>query len=79
MTQTATSASLAPLLAGYVYGDVSHDAMCRFDDLFEDATATALERQAFARFYLDALETGDHADALPHPGEVTGILSVARA
>lgn len=77
--QTAPFASLAPLLAGYVSGDVSDDAMCRFDDLFEDTSATALERAAFARFYLDALATGEHADALPHPGEVSGILAAARA
>lgn len=79
VTQTATSASLAPLLAGYLSGDVSDDAMCRFDDLFEDSAATALERAAFARFYLDALATGEHADALPHPSEVSGILAAARA
>lgn len=79
VTQTATSASLAPLLAGYLFGDVSDDAMVRFDDLFEDSAATALEREAFARFYLDALATGEHADALPHPAEVSGILEAARA
>ena len=77
--QTAPAASLAPLLAGYLAGDVSHDAMCHFDDLFENASATSQERQAFARFYLDALATGEHADALPHPSEVSGILAAARA
>ena len=79
VTQTATSASLAPLLAGYLSGDVSHDAMCRFDDLFEGAAVTAQERLAFVRFYLDALATGEHADALPDPSEVSGILAAARA
>ena len=79
VTQTATSASLAPLLAGYISGDVSYDAMCRFDDVFEDTSATAQERQAFARFYLDALATGEYDQALPHPSEVAGILAAARA
>ena len=79
MTQTAPSASLAPLLSGYLSGDVSHDAMCRFDDLFEDAAATALEREAFARFYLDVLAADETANALPDRAEVGGILGVARA
>ena len=80
MTQTVTApASLVLLLAGYLSGDVSHDALCRFDDLFEDAAATSRERQAFARFYLDALATGEHAEALPDPSEVSGILAAARA
>ena len=81
VTQTATLAppSLLPLLAGYIDGDVSHDAMGRFDDLFADAPATATERAAFAQFYLDALAAGEHADALPDPAEVAGILAAARA
>ena len=79
VTQTAPTASLVPLLAGYLSGDVSHDAMCRFDDLFEDTSATAQEREAFAHFYLDALATGEYADALPDLDEMTGILAAARA
>lgn len=79
MTQTATTTSLAPLLAGYISGDVSHDAMCCFDDLFDGASASALEREAFALFYLDALETGEYANALPDLDEMTGILAAARA
>ena len=66
-------------MRGYLVGDVSDDAMCRFDDLFQDTSATALERQAFARFYLDALSADEHSDALPHPSEVSGILTAARA
>lgn len=76
---SARPTSLALFLAGYVSGDVSDDAMARFDALFEDATASAEERAAFARFYLDALASGEYADALPHPAEVDGILAVARA
>lgn len=80
MTQvtTARPSALTDLLVGYIAGDVAHDAMDRFDD-FEDLAATAQERLAFARFYLDVLAAGDHAGALPSPSEVAGILSVARA
>ena len=79
MTQTAPSDALLPLLAGYVSGDVTHDAMCRLDDLFEDGSASALEREALAHFYLDALATGEYAHALPNVDEMAGILAAARA
>lgn len=67
------------LLSGYIAGDVDDDAMARFDDLFEDATATTEERLAFARFYLDVVATGELAEAIPSPVEVPSILAVARA
>ena len=79
MTQTAAPSTLVPLLAGYISGDVSLDAMCRFDDLFEDVSASASEREALAHFYLDALAAGDYAHALPEAAEVAGILDAARA
>ncbi len=81
MTQvtTARPTPFTALLAGYVAGDVSDDAMARFDDLFEDASASAQERLAFARFYLDVLATGDLAEALPAPDEMSGILSAIQA
>ena len=81
MPQLTTSrpSALTALLAGYVAGDVGETAMARFDDLFEDVAASAHERLAFARFYLDVLAAGDDAEALPDPSEVAGILSVARA
>ena len=75
MTATLSTPSLAPFLAGYIAGAVSDDAMARFDDLFEDANATPGQREAFAQFYLDALATGEYADALPTPAEATGILA----
>jgi hypothetical protein len=78
-TLTARPTALAALLAGYVAGDVTDDAMARFDDLFEDASASAQERLAFARFYLDVLAAGDDKEAIPHPSEVGGILSAIRA
>ena len=73
------SSDLSALLIGYVAGDVGDVAMSRFDDLFEDTSASAQERLAFARFYLDVLEAGDDAEALPLPAEVGGILSAIRA
>ena len=79
VTQTAPSATLVPLLAGYLSGDVSFDAMCQFDDLFEGVSVSASEREALAHFYLDALATGDYAHALPEVAEVAGILDAARA
>ena len=71
--------ALTALLAGYVAGDVSESAMARFDELFDGTSASAQERIAFARFYLDVLAAGDDADALPHPSEVDGILSAIQA
>ena len=79
LTPTAPLTATAELLAGYITGVVGDDAMARFDDLFEDTSATSAERRAFARFYLDAIEAGEEADALPVPAEVPGILAAARA
>lgn len=73
------SSALTALLTGYVAGDVNDDAMNRFDELFDDAGASAQERIAFARFYLDVLSAGDDKEALPHPTEVGGILTAIRA
>lgn len=76
---TARSTDLSALLVGYVSGDVSDTAMARFDDLFEGTSASAQERVAFARFYLDVLAAGDDADAMPHPSEIDGILTAIHA
>lgn len=75
-TATAQPHALTHLLAGYIAGDVSHDAMERFDDLCE--TASSQERLAFARFYLDAIASDDVA-ALPTADEAAGILAAVRA
>ena len=70
----------AVLLAGYIAGAVTDEAMSQFDALFEDSAATADERRAFARFFVDALQTGDLENALPTTAdEVAGILVAARA
>ena len=81
LTATAPHRSAhVALLTGYIAGAVTDEAMSRFDTLFEDSAATADERQAFARFFVDALQTGDLEEALPANGdEVSGILAAARA
>ena len=53
---TARPTALTALLTGYVSGDVTDAVMSRFDDLFEGTSASAQERIAFARFYLDVLD-----------------------
>lgn len=78
-TVTVRPHALTSLLAGYISGAIDDDAMTRFDELFEEASATAEERLAFAGYYLDALATDNAENALPSPNEVAGILDVARA
>lgn len=79
MTTTQRPNALTSLLAGYITGAVDDDAMNRFDDLFEDTAATAEERLAFARFYLDMLNSGEAMETPASLQEVTGILNAARA
>ncbi|MDT0631484.1 hypothetical protein RQM47_02635 [Rubrivirga sp. S365] len=70
----------AALLAGYIVGAVTDEAMSQFDTLFEDTAATADERHAFALFFLDAVQTGDIENAVPTTAaEAAGILVAARA
>ncbi|WP_412061473.1 hypothetical protein [Rubrivirga sp. IMCC45206] len=76
---TAHPSALTALLAAYVTGAVGEAAMAGFDDLFFETNASAAERLAFARFYLDALEAGEDADAFPTAAEVPGILGAIRA
>lgn len=79
-TATASRSAHVALLTGYIAGAVTDEAMSRFDTLFEDSAATIEERQAFARFFVDALTTGEMENALPRNGdEVKGILAAARA
>ncbi|WP_412069394.1 hypothetical protein [Rubrivirga sp. IMCC43871] len=81
MTHAVTTppSAFTALLAAYVTGAVGDAVMAGFDDLFAEADASAAERLAFARFYLDALEAGEDADAFPTALEVPGILNVVRA
>ena len=80
---TATAPRLSAhvaLLAGYIAGTVTDDAMSQFDSLFEDSAASPDERRAFARFFVDALQAGEVENALPTTAdEVVGILGAARA
>ncbi|MEM1116541.1 MAG: hypothetical protein AAF845_00035 [Bacteroidota bacterium] len=78
-TATQRPNAFTALLAGYITGKVDDDAMSRFDDLLEDTSATAEERLAFARFYLDVLNSGESIEDFPSLTEVTGILGAARA
>ena len=76
---TAHPSVFTALLAAYVTGAVGDAAMAGFDDLFVETDASAAERLAFARFYLDALDAGEDADAFPTAMEVPGILNAVRA
>ena len=70
--------SLALLLARYIAGEIAEAQLFGLSDLFDDADASAAERTAFARFYLDALaENGDVR--LPKTEELTALLALARA
>lgn len=79
MTTATRPNALTALLAGYISGAVDDDVMTRFDDLFDGTSATAEERLAFARFYLDMVAAGEPTSAFPTLAEVTGILNAARA
>ncbi len=66
------------LLARYIAGDLDAatlDALC---DALDETPATADERRAFARFYLDAMRDRD-AVALPTPSEIADVIEIARA
>jgi hypothetical protein len=70
--------ALALLLARYIAGEVAETQLFGLTDLFDEADASAPERTAFARFYLDALAAeGDVR--LPKAEELTALLAVARA
>lgn len=80
VTRTAAPAHpLALLLARYVSGHLDAQALDAVCDGLEDAGASAEERAALAYFYLEALEEGLGADALPSAAEVCHVLGVARA
>ena len=70
--------ALSVLLARYIAGDDASDHFFDASDLFEDASASADERAAFARFYLDVLDE-DGAVRMPKADELSDLLNVARA
>ncbi|MFN3596956.1 MAG: hypothetical protein ACK41D_06770 [Rubricoccaceae bacterium] len=80
VTRTAPPAHpLALLFARYISGDLDARALGAVCDGLEDADASAEERAALAHFYLEALEEGLGADALPDAAEVRHVIGVARA
>lgn len=70
--------TLALLLARYIAGEIAEAHLFGLSDLFDDADASAEERTAFARFYLDAL-VADGEVSLPQSEELIALLALARA
>jgi hypothetical protein len=81
-TATAPAAHRVPaltlLLARYVAGEIAEPQFLGLSDLFDEADASAEERSAFARFYLDALDA-EGAVNLPPAEELADFLALARA
>lgn len=75
----APTGAYPSLLARYIAGDLDAatlDALC---DALDETPATADERRAFARFYLDAMREREADVALPTPTEIADVLTIARA
>ena len=82
MATTATSArphALSALLAQHIAGNLADGALSSMTELFEDTNASAAERVAFARFYLDLKTAGETPEALPKADELADVLAIARA
>lgn len=71
--------ALQQLLAQYVVGRVAEHQLAAVSDLLDDSDASAEERLAFTRFYLDALTDGDLTLGLPKAEELADFLDLARA
>ena len=69
--------SFTVLLARYISGGVESEQLDALCDLIETAEASASERLAFARYYLDTM--GDEETALPQLQEWTDLMVAARA
>ena len=70
--------ALGQLLSRYLAGELTASALDAVTELFEDTDASAVERLAFARFYLDALDSRE-SHALPRAEDVADVLSLSRA
>lgn len=79
ITLTPRPHALAALLAQHIAGDLQDGALSDMTELFEDTDASASERLAFARFYLDLQAGGETAETLPKGDELTDVLTIARA
>ena len=71
----ASAHPFAHLLQSYIAGSVEVEQLDALCDLMEDSEATADERLAFARYFLDAREDVN----LPQVGEFVEITGAARA
>lgn len=74
-----TANPYADLLACYVTGQIAEQTLDTICTAIDDLSATADERLAFARFYLDALACGEAEYALPRAEELADVLQIARA
>ena len=77
-TVTLQDHALGQLLSRYLSGSLTASALDAVTELFEDTDASATERLAFARFYLDALDARE-THALPSAEDVADVLAAARA
>lgn len=75
---TTPDHALGQLLSRYLAGDLTASALDAVTEMFEDTDASAAERLAFARFYLDALDARE-THALPTDGDVAAVLAISRA
>ncbi len=66
------------LFAHYVAGRVAQANWDEFSVAFDEADASAEERAAFARFYLEMTISGDEVK-LPKPQELEDVLAATRA
>lgn len=69
--------ALPLLFARYVAGQIAQAQWDQFADAFDEADASADERIAFARFYLEATVDGEEIK-LPKPNEVEELLGAMR-
>ena len=65
------------LFARFLGGVVPANRLCGVTDLLDDSDASADERLAFTRFFLDA--TTDDSVRLPESDELAELLAIARA
>lgn len=82
MTTATTAArphAFALLLDRYVSETLPDAAFAAVCDLTDATDATPAERLAFARFYLDVLNSGETDIALPRAEEIADVLQIARA
>ena len=70
--------ALSLLLGRYISGEIAEAQLADVTELLDETDASADERAAFARFYLDAL-SADGEVKMPKTDELSDILNIARA